>query len=210
MLPEVTDFCRLILFRHPELDAAHAGIALGQQPAKLSRRGRERVLGWIRSLQRQPLDRVFAADVAHCLEPAQALAQARELEVVADPRLRDQDMGEWTGQPWTGLVSADSVRVRAFFEQFGDVAPPGGESLGESIDRFLQWWTELAPSDGKTYAVVTSGAMIGGFTAAMLGMRLSRSISLNLPHGAMAILEMFSNGARLATWHPEAVVDEFA
>ena len=203
MLPEVTDFCRLLLLRHPELDPKLSGIAIGQRPAELSRRGRARVLDWRTALHETPIDGVFTADVPQCAEPARALAQDHSLEVVLDPRLLDQDMGEWTGRVWTALVNEDSARIRGFFEHFGEVAPPGGETLGDAVDRFLEWWTERAPSDGKTYAVLTSGAMISGFTAAMLGMRLSRSISLNLPHGGMGVLDIYANGARLTQWNPD-------
>ena len=44
VLPEPTDFCRLWLFRHPELDPAHAQCAVGDGPADLTRRGRAQVL----------------------------------------------------------------------------------------------------------------------------------------------------------------------
>jgi broad specificity phosphatase PhoE len=202
VLPDVTDFCRLIFLRHPELDAAHAHVAVGGGAAPLSRRGRERTLSWTKVLREVPIDRVFSADVPQCSEPAKLLALERKLEVETDPRLRDQDMGEWTGKPWSALVAQDRKRVERFFEEFGEGRPPGGESLGEAVDRVLQWWAELAPEGaGKTFAIVTSGALIGGFTAAMLGMRLSRSLSLNLPHGGIAVVEVFGNGVRLQAWN---------
>jgi len=36
-------------------------------------------------------------------------------------------------------------------------------------------------------------------------MRLSRSVSLNLPHGGLGVLDCFGNGARIATWNPTAL-----
>jgi hypothetical protein len=47
VLPEPNDFCRLWLFRHPELDGDHASRAIGDGPADLSRRGRAQVLRWL-------------------------------------------------------------------------------------------------------------------------------------------------------------------
>ena len=53
--------------------------------------------------------------------------------------------------------------------------------------------------------IVSSGAMVTGFAAAMLGMRLSRAVCLNLPHGGFGVLDVFANGARIATWNPTAL-----
>ena len=48
-------------------------------------------------------------------------------------------------------------------------------------------------------------ALLTGFTAAMLGMRLSRCVSLNLPHGGLGVLDVFQNGVRIASWNPDAL-----
>ena len=71
----------------------------------------------------------------------------------------------------------------------------------------LEWWTEVQPEGaGRTLAVVTAGGLLTGFAAAMLGLRLSRCVSLNLPHGGMGILDLFANGARIKMWNPDALV----
>ena len=53
--------------------------------------------------------------------------------------------------------------------------------------------------------VVTSGTMLTGFAAAMLGMRLSRAVSLNLPHAGLGVLDIFENGVRIGSWNPGGV-----
>ena len=206
MLPAVEDFCRLFLVRHPELDVRYAGLAVGAGSAELGRRGRAAVLRWGDLLAAHPIDRVFASDQPQSAEPARAFARMRELEVELEPRLRDQDMGEWQGRAWEDLAREDPVRVREFFESFAEAEPPGGESLGQAVERMLRWWTDLAGElPGRTVVVVGSGSVLSGFAAAMLGMRLSRCISLHLPHGAMGALDVFANGVRLATWHADAL-----
>ena len=205
VLPEVTDFCRLVLLRHPELEPGSANLAIGDGPAGLGRRGQDQVHQWLAMLEKLPLDAVHCAEQPQSADPARAVAASQQIPLEIDPRLNDQNMGTWQGQAWESLVQDEGPAVQEFFANFGDSAAPGGETLGAAVERMYGWWTEVLPSTrGQTLAVVTSGAMISGFSTALLGMRLSRSVSLNLPHGGVGVLDCFGNGARISTWNPTA------
>lgn len=206
MVLETSPFCRLIVLRHPELDVRDA--AVGASHASLSRRGRTVVLHWLKVVEKIPIDAVYASDQPQCREPAAAIAAHKGLDLITEPRLRDQELGGWQGRTWEELLREDPARVRDFFSNFGDVKPPGGESLGEAVERMLNWWTELSPdSASKTLALVLPGALLSGFASAVLGMRLSRSVSLHLPAGGMGVLDVFPDGARLQSWNPDGLVD---
>ena len=207
MLTDPTDFRRLFLFRHPELDAAHQGLAVGSGPAALSRRGRAQTLDWTAWMELVPLAAVHSSPQPQCSEPAAAIAKPKELTVETDPRLLDQHMGDWQGRSWQELAQQDGDRVRSFFTDFGDVRAPAGESLGEAVERVLSWWMEQAPQlVGKSVALVLPGSVLSGFVAAMLGFRLSRSASVSLPHGGLGVLDAYDNAVRLQCWNPGAVV----
>lgn len=207
VLPEPTDFCRLWLFRHPELDAAHAERAVGDGPADLSRRGRAQVLRWLELLKPVAIGAVWASPQPQCQGPARAIAEAQQQEANVEPRLRDQHMGRWQGRVWRDVMHDEDGAVRTFFAEFGEAKAPGGENLGDAVERMLSWWTELMPKvAGKSIAVVLPGSLLSGFAAAMLGMRLSRCLSMNLPHGGLGILDVFQNGVRIAAWNPDALL----
>jgi broad specificity phosphatase PhoE len=73
----------------------------------------------------------------------------------------------------------------------------------------MGWWNEAGKNfAGKTIAIVGPGSVLSGFTAAMLGMRLSRCISLHLPHGGVGVLDVFANGVRLSAWNIDALSDQ--
>ncbi len=202
MLPEVTDFCRLVVCRHPELAPEAQGRVIGAGPAALGRRGQDTVLSWLRALASLRVDAVFSAEGPQCKDPASAIAASKGLEVATDERLLDQDMGAWQGRTWEEVAREDGERVREFFEELGERTPPGGESLGEAVERVLSWWGSVAPVlVGRTALLVAPGGLIAGYGAAMLGMRLSRSMSLGLPYGGIGILDVFANGARLSAWN---------
>lgn len=206
MLPDVTDFCRLVLLRHPELDSASRDLVLGGGEAELSRRGRARAAEWTTLLEACPPGIVFSGPARQCALPARVLADARNVDLATDERLRDQRMGAWEGRAWEDVVRAEPDRVRDFFAEFGEHRAPQGESLGEAVDRVLQWWTAHAAGlPGKTAAVVLPGNLLSGFVAAMLGMRLSRSPCLPLPHGGIGVVDVYQNGVRVSAWNPDAL-----
>ena len=209
MLHDVTDFCRLFLFRHPDLAPEFDGVAVGDGPARIGRRGQESTLRWLELLEHTELHGVYSADRAHCADPAAAIAVVKGCEVSTDPRLRDQRLGLWQGRRWDDVAREDPDRAREFFQDFGEVKAPDGESLGQAVERVLDWWSDQRVELlGHSAAVVTSGAVITGFAAAMLGMRLGRAVSLNLPHGGLGVLDMFDNGVRIACWNPPAMLPE--
>lgn len=206
MLDEPTDFCRLWLLRHPEIEAGQTELAVGAGPAELNRRGRAQVLRWLEILRPVRVAMVATGPQPQCHGPARAVAEAQELEAVVDARLRDQEMGRWQGRRWSEIMREADGAVRTFFAEFGDAAAPGGESLGDAVERMLAWWTEAMPQlAGKSVVAVVPGSLLSGFAAAMLGMRLSRCLSLNLPYGGLGVFDVFQNGVRIATWNPDAL-----
>jgi len=204
VLVDPVDFCRIWLLRHPELDLGSSEVAIGSGSADLSRRGRAQTLRWIELLKDVDVELVTSGPQSQCHDPALGVAKSKELELVVDSRLRDQEMGQWQGRSWSEIMQEKDAAVRTFFSEFGDTAAPGGERLGETVERMLQWWSETMPNvAGKTVVVVGSGTILTGFAAAMLGMRLSRCLSLNLPFGGIGILDAFQNGVRVAAWNAD-------
>lgn len=164
---------------------------------------------WMDLLQYEPIARVHAADQPQSIGPAAGLARSKSIEVIEEARLRDQDMGEWQGRPWDELVAADRVAVTEFFERFADQVPPGGESLGQAVERMIEWWGDSRPEEpGHAIAAVGPGSLLSGFAAALLGMRLSRCLSLSLPPGGVGVLDVYSNGVRVSAWNVDGLRDE--
>ncbi|GAB4137637.1 MAG: histidine phosphatase family protein [Planctomycetota bacterium] len=202
MLDAPSDFCRLWLFRHPSLEEPAARTAVGGGDADLCRRGRAQVLEWREWLEGAVVHEVHASPQRQCREAGAALAKAVGCGCKTDERLRDQSMGAWQGLSWEEILRRDGERLRAFFANFADAVPPGGESLGASVERVLSWWSATSEgAAGKSLAVVMPGSTLAGFAAAMLGMRLSRCISLQIPHGSCGVLDVFENGVRIAAWN---------
>jgi broad specificity phosphatase PhoE len=211
MLGDVGEFARLVLLRHPELDATALAQALGQQPAELSRRGRASVLQLLRDLAAIPIDGVVSSDRPQAAVVAASLAQDKGLAATQDPRLRDQSLGDWEGKAWEDLQQSDPALLKDFFGDFGLIAPPGGESLAQAVERMLEWWNEIADEAiGKTLLVVANTPILTAFAASLIGLSVRRSLALTMPPSAFGILDAYRDGAALRTWHPHALSDDRA
>ena len=152
------------LIRHAPTAWNAEGRVLGQADPPLSAEGAARAGQW----QLPPDLRALAAEgqLRWATSPLQrAVETARVLGAVApvvEPRLAEQDWGEWTGQP-RARVAAPAAGAR------WEAAAPGGESPARVLARVRAWLDELAPGDGPaTWAAVTHTGVIRAVVAAAL------------------------------------------
>ena len=68
---------------------------------------------------------VASSDLVRATATADAIADGRP-RLAPDPALREIDFGEWDGLAADEIE--DQARLRAFWDEAGRVAPPGGES----------------------------------------------------------------------------------
>jgi probable phosphoglycerate mutase len=152
------------LIRHAPTAWNAEGRVLGQADPPLSPGGAARVTQW--QLPRDLRVRAAQGQLGWATSPLQrAVETARALGAVApavEPRLAEQDWGEWTGRARAALA-AEPGGVR------WDAAPPGGESLASVLARVRAWLDELAAGDGPdTWAAVTHMGVIQAVVAAAL------------------------------------------
>ena len=209
MLSDPDGFARLVLLRHPELADADRARAVGQGDAELSRRGRTHTLEVLRALAGIKIDAVYSSPASQCVDGARAIASDRGFEVRQDERLHDQALGDWQGQDWASLQQEHAALLREFFQDYGLVAPPEGEALGDAVDRALGWWNDVVDGlENKCAVVVAASPLLSGLAARLLGLSLRRAAALNLPASGFGILDVFRDGAALRSWHPLALRDE--
>jgi len=124
-----------------------ARAARWQLPADLRALATRGQLGWVVS----PLRRA--------VETARLLGA---LAPLVEPRLAEQDWGEWTGR------ARDAVADPTTGAEW-EATPPGGESPARVLARVRAWLDELAPGDGPdTWVAVTHMGVIRAVIAAAL------------------------------------------
>ena len=85
---------------------------------------------------------LISSDLIRAVATADALAATRQ-RLPHDPALREFHFGAWEGLPFAEVAGRDPDLARAYWEQPGDAAPPGGES-----------WNQLAARVGTRVAAL--------------------------------------------------------
>jgi len=70
---------------------------------------------------------LISSDLIRATATAQALSAGRQALPPA-PALREFDFGDWDGKRFDEVAASHPDLSRTFWEQPGDIAPPGGES----------------------------------------------------------------------------------
>ncbi|HEY2874662.1 MAG TPA: histidine phosphatase family protein [Reyranella sp.] len=93
-------------------------------------------------------DRIFVAPERRTRQTAEALGLAASV----DPDLRDCDYGRWSGRSLADLSEAEPDALSAWLAE-PDVAPPGGESVADTIRRMAAWLDRHAGDATRLVAV---------------------------------------------------------
>ena len=87
----------ILLARHGETDWNREGRWQGWADQPLNDTGREQARGLAEQLRSTPFDAVYTSDLRRASETAEIVAAPHGVPVVADPELREIDIGSWSG-----------------------------------------------------------------------------------------------------------------
>jgi glucosyl-3-phosphoglycerate phosphatase len=192
---------QLLLLRHGRTSHNATGRFQGQVDVPLDDVGRAqaaRVAPLIAA--RRPVA-ILSSDSSRAADTAAAVAQLSGLELIFDTRLREIDVGGWSG------LTLDEVKV-AFPQQHADwllgdreqLRRGGGETYGEVGDRAYQAVLPfLEGSPGELIVAVTHGGTARSLIDVMLGLPVrARHVLGGLPNAGWSRLDKGRFGWRLA------------
>lgn len=163
----------LILLRHGETEWNLNGRWQGQAAdTALTDLGRAQARLAACRLQRYPIDVIYSSDLSRAFETAQIVGAAVGLTPVAEPGLRESNVGAWTGLTWTEIEARFPDETAAMIAG-EDVRRGGGESFGELQVRLAATVEALASRHpGQTLLLVSHGAALRSVVAHALGASL--------------------------------------
>jgi probable phosphoglycerate mutase len=175
------------LIRHAESEWNALGRWQGQRDPLLSERGRAQAQALATSLASAGIDAIVASDLARARETAAIVGRAIDAPVRLDERLRERDLGHWSGLTSVEIAArwpADLARLRA---RDLDLQPGGGESLRALHARVAAFVAALAraPGDGAIAVVTHAGVLRALGIAPAPGNAAARSATLGALHAAL-------------------------
>lgn len=151
----------LWLIRHAESAWNAMGLWQGHADPGLSTRGLAQANALAQQLEGHDIEAIVASDLRRARETARIVASGLGLEPRHDARLRERDLGSWSGLTTpqiAGRWPAQLARVRARDPEF---RPGGGESIRQVAARAAAFFRELALQPGPArWAIVTHGGLI--------------------------------------------------
>lgn len=187
---------RLFLVRHGETPSNRELRFLGTGDEALTARGRRQARLLAECLTRLPLSAVLASPLQRTAETAEVIAQRAGLSLTLEPRLREQDYGEWEGLSGTDLRDrlGDSG-LRGWLAD-PERTPPGGESLAAVAARVQEVLAELRKGprreDGDEPRQVVLVSHVGPIKALLcsaLGLPLTGCLRFFLDPGTVSVVD---------------------
>lgn len=124
----------LLLARHGETDWNREGRWQGWADPPLNDTGRSQARQLAEELRSIPFDAVFSSDLRRAHETAEILAAPHGVPVVADPGLREIDIGSWSGLTRAEITERFPDGVR----QDGETHEQHGARVREAVVRIAR------------------------------------------------------------------------
>ncbi len=152
----------LLLLRHGETDWNVERRYQGHSGPGLNERGRQQARDAADRLTAQPpAQAIVSSDLPRALETARIIGEALRLPVTSDPRLRERDLGLWTGCISAEVDAEFADLIEAWRLDPLGVGPPGGETGRQIARRMAAALDDLAAqSPGGRVVVVTHGGVL--------------------------------------------------
>ena len=176
----------ILLARHGETDWNREGRWQGHADQPLNDLGREQASLLAGRLAAEPPHGLYSSDFARARETAEIVASALGLSVRLEPRLREVDVGEWSGLTMDEVSRRypDAVRRRGE----GETGWESGESYEAMGLRVLQALDAIAGAHpDERILVVTHGGPMRAVWLASGGARDSRPRYANCDIEAIAV-----------------------
>jgi broad specificity phosphatase PhoE len=167
------DKTRFVLIRHGESTWNAAGRWQGQGDPPLSPSGREQVARLAAELAGEGIERIVASDLARAKQTAAILGDTLGLTPEWDARLRELDIGCWTGLTRGEIARRDRAGLERFERGGPEARADGGECRREIADRVRSSIAEITREhSGRCVAIV---AHLGVVRALLAGAELANA-----------------------------------
>ena len=183
------------LIRHGESEGNRGGLLQGQKDYPLSARGRQQVVRLAERLRAVRFAALYSSDLTRALDTARGVAETTALAPIIDARLREIDVGTWSGLT-PAQAHASHPEEYANWQRRRDPTHRrgGGESYLDLQQRIVPTVTEIAQRHpGQRVLIIAHGGSINAYLCGVLGMPLDAMWRLAQDNTAINRVLPFTN-----------------
>lgn len=164
--------------------------------ASLSASGREQALGLANWTRGMSIAAIQSSPRQRTVETAQIIAALLSLDVERVDALDELDFGAWNGRAFAEL-EGDAL-WRDWNMRRSQASPPGGEKMGQAVDRAVTHLEGLAQRwPDQSLLCVTHCDVIRGVLARYLGLSLDNILRFDIDPGSISTVVVESWGGRV-------------
>ena len=168
----------LYLVRHGETDFNVSGRIQGWLDVPLNTVGVRQAQLVAARFHNRPIAAIYTSSLQRAMQTAEAIAQAHALPLRQDPRLREYNMGDWsgmTGDEVTGWLALHHGQEVANLWASREVPVPNGETAEEVRERVRDFLRDVTEQHAEGLVIAVShGGTLGTLIAEVLGLPVSR------------------------------------
>ena len=185
----------LYLIRHARSTWNAENRMQGQADPPLDDLGRAQARALAERLKGETFHAIYSSPLARARETAEIVAAYHDIPLLFDDRLKERDLGEWTG--WTGNEVDEWVTAQPDYN-WRLHGPPGGESRAEIIARAAAVFAEIIPAHSEdTVMVMSHGGLLSACLAQLLGAPPDKFVSFAFPNTGVARVNVSDGYVRL-------------
>jgi alpha-ribazole phosphatase len=187
----------LILIRHGDIGQEFKGIFVGKTDVPLSVEGKlqaERLRSYLES---RPRSAVLSSPQLRCRETARISTEPLGFSVEIDKDLREIDFGRWEGLTFDEIVSVDSSAVDGWARYDRDFTFPGGERIGDFLNRISAVGERLASRGTGQAIVFTHGGVIRALICHFLKLAPRNYLLFEVRPASITTIRLFEEGGIL-------------
>ncbi|MFO8101086.1 MAG: histidine phosphatase family protein [Dehalococcoidia bacterium] len=199
---------RLILVRHGQTDWNTEYRAQGQSDVPLNDAGEAQAEAVARALRENPVSAIFSSPLSRAYRTAQAIRRFHEVDITADERLQELDLGDFDGRYYPSLETDAAEFFRLWNTDPPSARWPGGETLPELQRRVWEAVRDIISCNYPGSVVLTSHFFsLLTLLCRILELSLFEFRRLNLSVGSISLVELTGEKGKLLSLNDTCHLD---
>jgi alpha-ribazole phosphatase len=187
----------LILIRHGEVGEEHRGVFIGKTDVPLSSKGKRQADRLRMYLESRPRAVILSSPLRRCMETAEIAAEPLGLRVEVDEDLCEIDFGRWECLSFDEIAAANAGAVEGWARYDRDFAFPGGERIGDFLDRISRVGNRLVSHGAESAIAFTHGGVIRALICHFLKLAPRNYLLFEVSPASVTSIRLFKEGGVL-------------